>query len=55
MTDTELQALAADSVGNELTRARDKISNLETASKSSRRIGTSTPRSPISRIRQRHP
>jgi AmiR/NasT family two-component response regulator len=39
MTDTELEALAADSVGNELARAHDKISNLETALKSSRRIG----------------
>ena len=39
MTDTQLEALAADSVGNELARARDKISNLETALKSSRRIG----------------
>jgi AmiR/NasT family two-component response regulator len=39
MTDTQLEALAADSVGNELARAHDKIANLETALKSSRRIG----------------
>jgi AmiR/NasT family two-component response regulator len=39
MADTELEALAADSVGIELARAHDKISNLETALESSRRIG----------------
>lgn len=46
MTDTELEALAADSVGNELARAHDKISNFETTLKSSRHIGTAMRREP---------
>jgi AmiR/NasT family two-component response regulator len=39
MTDTEIEALAADSVGDELARAHDKIANLESALKTGRRIG----------------
>ena len=39
MTDTEIEALAADSVGDELAQAHDKIVNLEIALTSSRRIG----------------
>ena len=39
MTDTEIEALAADSVGDELAKAHDKIVNLEIALTSSRRIG----------------
>ena len=39
MTDTQLESLAADSVSDELATAHDKIANLETALKSSRRIG----------------
>jgi AmiR/NasT family two-component response regulator len=39
MTDTEIKAFAADSVGEALAQAHDKIANLEAALKSSRRIG----------------
>jgi AmiR/NasT family two-component response regulator len=39
MTDTAMEALAADSVGEELAHAHNKIAHLEIALKSSRRIG----------------
>jgi AmiR/NasT family two-component response regulator len=39
MPDTEIEALAADNVGEELAQAHDKIANLEIALASSRRIG----------------
>jgi AmiR/NasT family two-component response regulator len=39
MTDTQIEALAADSVGEDLATAHDKIANLEIALKSGRRIG----------------
>jgi AmiR/NasT family two-component response regulator len=39
MSVTEIEALAADSVGEELAQAHSKIANLEIALASSRRIG----------------